>query len=101
MLDKRERAAAAVKEDAVPWQCQLAQESGMDFEITNPGIFFAAFQMAFRCTVMTMKHGTSTVKDSMPDQFNNEIRSTWTMCQRGAMFSLFSFQEGQFSRWAK
>ena len=40
----------------------------MGFEIMiGPGIFFPA--------VMTMKHGTSTVKGSMPDQFSNEIRS--------------------------
>ncbi len=48
----------------------------MGFEIMiAPGIFFPAFQFAFRSTVMTMKHGTSTVKGSMPDQFSNEIRS--------------------------
>ena len=48
----------------------------MDFEIMSPGIFFPAFKFAFRSIVMTMKHGTITVKGGMPDQFNNEIRST-------------------------
>jgi len=43
VLENRER--AVVQEDAVPWQCQVSQESGMGFEIMiGPDIFFPAHQ---------------------------------------------------------
>ena len=75
VLDNRER--AAVKEDAVPGNVSLRRNLGWASKSWLPRHLLPCAAILLPClSCDAMKHGTSTVKDIMPELFNSKISST-------------------------